>query len=136
MINFIRYCIILIISTQIMSSCGKSGCNVIPNMSFTTTLDRVNHSEIYAVTGWSYAEGGICGLIVYNTGAQGLIAYDRCSTVNSSQKNRVIVEGNMVVDPESGAKWLLMDGSPAAIAECPLKPYQVRKNGDYYTVSN
>ncbi|HMR19237.1 MAG TPA: hypothetical protein PKA53_08050 [Sphingobacterium sp.] len=119
----------------LLSSCFGDGCNVIPNVTFHTNLNRASHVDVYSPKGWVYATGGVCGLIVYNTG-DGLIAYDRCSTVSPEKKNRVSVEGMQMVDNQSGAKWLLMDGSPTNLAECALRRYSVRRSGDNYYVSN
>lgn len=135
MINTWRY-IIVGFCLMSLSGCFGGGCNVIPNVTFHTSLNRGSHLNIYSPQGWAYATGGVCGLIVYNTG-NGLIAYDRCSTVSPEKKNRVKVEeGVLIVDDESGAKWLLMDGSPTHIAECALRRYSVQKSGDNYIVSN
>lgn len=91
---------------------------------------------MFATNGWVYLDGGVCGLIVYNTGNDRLIAYDRCSTVSPEKKNRVKVEGILVVDDQSGATWLLKDGSPTHIAECALRQYGVNKQGSLYYVYN
>ena len=123
------------LSMLLLSSCGKGGCNVIPNVTFQTNINRGSHVNVYSPHGWSNAAGGVRGLIVYNTG-DGLVAYDRCSTVNPEQRNQVEVDGLLIVDRASGAKWLLMDGSPTHLAECALRRYSVRRDGDNYYVSN
>jgi hypothetical protein len=128
--------IVVAFSLFLLSSCFSGACDVIPNVTFHTSLNRGSHLNVYSAKGWVYATGGVCGLIVYNTG-DGLMAYDRCSTVNPNAKNRVKVEENVIiVDDDSGAKWLLLDGSPTDIAECSLRRYTVRKSGDNYIVSN
>lgn len=134
MIKVLQY-IVVIVLTTLLSGCFGGGCNVIPNVTFHTSLNRGSHVAIYSPKGHTYALGGVRGLIVYNTG-DGLVAYDRCSTVSPEKKNRVRVDGVQIVDDESGAKWLLMDGSPTHIAECSLRRYSVRKSGDNYIVSN
>lgn len=116
-------------------SCGKGGCNVVPNVSFSKTISQASHPKIYAPGGWAYADGGACGLILYNNNGT-LIAYDRCSTVDVGARNQVVVDGFIVEDKVSGAKWLLLDGSPSHIAECSLKPYRTSQNGAFYTVYN
>lgn len=128
------YFISLVLALSI--GCSKGGCNLVPNVSFSTNVNRVEHNSFYVSGGWSYASGGVCGLILYNNGSNGLIAYDRCSVVNIQDRNKVIVDGLTIVDQISGAKWLLIDGSPMAIAECSLKPYPIRQSGDNYVVSN
>lgn len=125
----------LLIVTLLIGSCGKDSCYQINNVPFTTTISRGEHLDVYAIGGHVYANGGVCGLIVYNTG-NSLVAYDRCSTVESGQGTQVEVEGLTIVDPVSGAKWLLMDGSPAAVATCGLWRYPVSQAGDLYYVRN
>lgn len=119
----------------LLGSCGKGGCNIVPNVSFQKTVSQGSHPDLFRPGGWVYSEGGVCGLIVYNN-AGNVIAYDRCSTVNIGQRNQVKVNGFEVIDDVSGAKWLLLDGSPSHIAECHLKPYHVSKNGNFYSISN
>lgn len=117
------------------NSCSGGSCNVVPSRSFGTRISQAEHIGVYSPGGYAYAEGGYAGLIVYNMGTQSaprLVAYDRCSTVNPEQGNKVRVEGQLIIDPVSGAKWLLMDGSPAEIAECPLKPYAVTQQGSSF----
>lgn len=123
------------LSVLLIWSCGKGGCNVVPNVSFSTTIGQGSNLDVLTPGGWSYAKGGVCGLIVYNNGTD-VLAYDRCSTVNIGERNQVMVEGFEIIDKASGAKWLLLDGSPSHIAECHLKPYNVSKKGYLYTISN
>ncbi|TDQ75912.1 hypothetical protein [Sphingobacterium yanglingense] len=122
--------------STLLGSCGSSGCNVIPNTTVHSSFSQGSHPKLFAAMGADYVDGGVCGLIVYNTG-DGFVAFDRCSPVNPEKRNRVELYGSSIAhDPVSGAKWLLKDGSPLAIAECPLKPYRVGKFGTTYTVSN
>ncbi|WP_437920546.1 hypothetical protein [Sphingobacterium sp. LRF_L2] len=131
--------IFFFVSIFTFQGCGSGSCNVVPDRSFTTNINQAEHLSVFSTNGWAYADGGYAGLVVYNTGTQAkpqLIAYDRCSTVNPDAGNKVKVEGQLIVDPVSGAKWLLLDGSPAEIAECPLKPYSVGQNGNVFYVQN
>ena len=127
--------IAFILSLVLIWGCGGNGCDVVPNVSFNITVTQGSHPNLFRGGGWAYANGGVCGLILYNSGGD-VIAYDRCSTVDIGQRNQVEVEGFEVVDRVSGAKWLLIDGSPSHIAECHLKPYRVSKNGAFYSVAN
>ena len=114
-------------------SCKDNGCNVISTSTFKTTLDLSTSLQLERGShNWSYADGGACGLIVYNNG-DNLVAYDRCS---NTSKSKVKVEGFLAIDDQSGAKWLLLDGSPAAVAECPLQRYTVKKVGQQFVIEN
>lgn len=133
------YFLFFFLAMFIAQGCGSGSCNVVPNRSFNTPISQGEHVGVFATGGWAYAKGGFAGLIVYNMGTQQaprLIAYDRCSTVNPEKGNRVEVEGQLIIDRVSGAKWMLIDGSPAAVAECPLKPYNVSQQGNIFYVNN
>ena len=115
-----------------LNSCKDEGCNmVLNNVSFRTTLDPQKTSPVNN-GGWTYAEGGSCGLIV-SKGENRILAFDRC---NINRTGKLIVEGLIVIDPESGAKWLLKDGSPIEKAVCSLHEYRVEISGNLIVVSN
>ncbi|WP_257666954.1 hypothetical protein [Parapedobacter tibetensis] len=119
-------------------ACKKGGCNVVQDVPVMEQVSMVQYSQLYTPGGYAVTErGGVAGLIVVNTG-QGYIAYDRCSTVVPEKRCAVEVEDGGIVakDPCSGARYLLVNGSPAEIAECPLKPYRAHRNGETIIVSN
>lgn len=121
------------IFTLLASSCKDEGCNnIINSVNFRTTLNPKQAEPVKVTNGWSYADGGNCGIIVYNTGGQ-LVAYDRCSPMS---KDKLLVEGFEVVDKESGAKWLLMDGTPTHLSECSLRRFDVRSEGALIVITN
>lgn len=123
-------CLILIL---LLSSCKDGGCNAVLNsVIFKTTLNPDQASAVKVPNGWSYAEGGNCGVIVYNTGEQ-IVAYDRCSQMSNG---KIIVEGFQAVDQESGSKWLLRDGSPTHLSECSLRRFQVVRSGELIIITN
>lgn len=127
------YWVLMLLSAIAFYGCSGGSCNVVPNRSFATTISQAEHIGVFSAGGYAYAKGGYAGLIVHNIGTQSaprLVAYDRCSTVDPGAGNQVEVQGQLIVDPVSGAKWMLMDGSPAAIAECPLKPYNVTQTAN------
>lgn len=131
--------IFAIIPLILLASCKNNNCNVLPDVNIQNTFSQANAGSAFNPQGWSYLGGGVAGLIVYNMSASGqenFIAFDRCSPVNPQERNQVEVNGYVVEDPESGAQWLLKDGSPLKIAECPLKAYRVTKMGNSYTVVN
>lgn len=131
-----RVLILIFCITILCLSCGDDNCNHVSHVDINTNINRGEHQSVYAPGGWAYARGGACGLIVHNIDGNRLIAYDRCSNVPGSQGNQVVVEGQVMVDHASGAKWLLLDGSPAEIAKCHLRTYPVTRSGDNYYVRN
>lgn len=119
----------------VMSSCKDGGCNMILNSVVNQTLSIQESLSLALANTWIYAQGGGCGLIVHNNG-NSVVAYDRCSTMGNSSTSKVEVDGMQIVDHHTGAKWLLMDGSPINLAECSLPRYQVRKSGQLYVITN
>ena len=122
-------------------SCKKGGCNVVDYRPFNITISLVEFSELLLLmqpVALGAERGGIAGLIVMQVSDREYVAFDRCSTVNPGKRCAVELEGDgpVAVDPCSGAKYILTNGSPSAIAECPLRPYYVRRNGDILIVSN
>ncbi len=85
------------------------------------------------------ANHGVVGIIIYRRADNAYVAYDRCSTVNPTQKNAVQIDDPSLTatDPATGAKFLLYDGSPVkAPAKRALKTYQVIIAGQTLQVTN
>ncbi len=122
------------------TGCKKGGCNVIQDVAVNRSFLFGEYPQLRVQGGYAVVDnGGVAGLIVLNTG-NGYVAYDRCSTVEPHRGCAVEVEGSGLVakDPCSGARYLLINGSPAEIAECPLKPYRasLQSGGNAVVVSN
>lgn len=132
-----------LLSLFAVMACGKGGCNVIDEIIVNETFLFGKFPELRVQGGYAVvdaARGGIAGIIVLNVGNNRYVAYDRASTVNPTRRCAVEVQegGLIAVDPCSQAKWILINGSPAEIAECPLKPYRVnlQPGGSAVIVSN
>ncbi len=105
-------------------------------------FSTVQYPALSSTYGTVSLPGGVAGILVVNT-PNGFFAYDRCSTVNPEEQCAVQVsEENplVVVDPCSSAEYLLLNGSPSKIAECPLRPYAIQQVGSgagavYYVVN-
>lgn len=141
MFKRIHYLIILLL-LFVAQSCTKGGCNVIPTVYFKTKFSQAEVPSAFNIGGYAFLTGGVSGVVVYNLGKSGVydfVAYDRCSTVNPEEKNKVILDPNnafLLLDEASGAQWLLQDGSPVKIAECPLRSYHVSGQGNVFYVEN
>ena len=123
------------------TACKKGGCDVIDYRPFTKTISLVEFNELRLLmqpVALGAEHGGIAGLIIMQVNDGQYVAFDRCSTVNPQKQCAVELEdgGPVAVDPCSGAKYILTNGSPSAVAECPLRPYHVRRNVDILIVSN
>ncbi|MGV3764037.1 hypothetical protein [Parapedobacter sp.] len=124
-----------------LTGCKKGGCNVVDYIPFQETISLVEFNELRLLmqpVALGAEHGGVAGLIVMQVSEGQYVAFDRCSTVNPEKRCAVELEGEgpVAVDPCSGAKFILTNGSPSAVAECPLRPYYVRRNGDILIVSN
>jgi len=133
----------LCIACLLLSGCRKGGCNVVPYVPVNRVpFSTVQYPELAATYGTKTLPGGVAGILIVNT-PNGFFAYDRCSTVNPEERCAVSVsEENplVAVDACSGAEFLLLNGSPSKIAECPLRPYTIQQVGSgasavYYVVN-
>lgn len=132
---------LLFITCLSFAGCKKGGCNVVDYVPFQKTVSLVKFNELRLLmqpVELPREYGGVAGLIVMQVNKDQYVAFDRCSTVNPEKRCAVRLEGGgpVAVDPCSGAKFILTNGSPSAIAECPLRPYHVRRDGDILIVSN
>lgn len=128
----------LVILTYFSSSCGLGNCNVFENVIVNRGFLLGEYPSLRVQGGYAVSDdGGVAGLIVINT-ANGYLAFDRASTVEPHRRCAVEVqEGGLVaIDPCTQAKWILTNGSPAEIAECPLRPYRASRQGDVIYVVN
>lgn len=135
----------LLLVLFLFSACGKQ-TNLVPNVG----VDIIGFftpgqlSDLKA-KGAILIDGGVAGVIIaYNVSADGsggysYKAFDRCSTVNPENKCAVTIENPYnVVDPCSGAKYSLLDGTPTkAPAKAALRAYNITISGNNsYRVTN
>ncbi|MBC7419014.1 MAG: hypothetical protein H7325_12785 [Pedobacter sp.] len=121
--------------------CGKAQ-DFIPDVpvNFTAPLTDPRLSPLNTVGGAVIINGyGVSGIIISKTPFGEFVAYDRTSSVNPQQRCAVVLESGLftVTDPCSGAKFSLLDGSPAkAPAVRSLKHYTVSISGIVLHVTN
>lgn len=113
-----------------MLSCSK-GEGYVPEipLNYSITIQEFNIKAQNGIV--VVPDEGVAGLLIVAT-ATGYKAYDRCSPVNPENLCKIAADagGITVTDPCTGAKWLLMDGSPQkAPAVHYLKSYTVRIQG-------
>ncbi len=132
----------VILAVMIFSSCSKDDGERIPEayVNYTVTLQEFNIRNINGALIVDRQENtGVAGLIIYRRPDNVYVAFDRCSSVNPSQRCAVVPDDpNLTAtDPCSGAKFSLYDGSPVkAPATRPLKQYQVIITNFTLTVRN
>ncbi|WP_419700020.1 hypothetical protein [Mucilaginibacter sp. NFX135] len=122
---------ILVMLTGIcLFSCGKGG-SVVPSVPinytgqlFSPPLNKLsNGGPPQFISGY-----GVAGLVIYKNIQGRYIAYDRCSSYQPEKKCAVNVDdsGLTLIDPCSGSKFSLEDGSPVkAPATHSLRSYEV-----------
>lgn len=127
----------LLAVTMILSACSKSSCNVVPDVLVMERVSLVQYPQLrLAQQAVAIDRGGAAGLIIVSLGGDQYIAFDRLSTVDPQKKCAVGVDGLVATDPCSGATYILTNGSPSHLAECPLKPYRAFRNGETIEIRN
>ena len=129
--------VLLLTLLALFSACSKSSCNVVPDVLVMERISLVQYPQVrLAQQAVAIEQGGFAGLIVVSLGNDQYIAFDRCSTVEPQKKCAVVVNGLVATDPCSGATYILTNGSPSNLAECPLKPYRAFRNGETIEIRN
>ncbi|RZK84344.1 MAG: hypothetical protein EOO98_16810 [Pedobacter sp.] len=117
----------------LFASCGKEQ-NFVPDYPVNYNVTAVEfgikaNNNILLVP-----NHGVAGLMIVRSVTGGYVAFDRCSTVNPEKACAVTPDNDNVfiaVDPCSGAKYSVLDGSPqAAPAKTSLKRYTVTVTGN------
>jgi len=124
--------LVLLIVVLFFTACGKDG-NYVPDVfvNYTITIQEFNikaSNRILVVP-----NVGVAGIMIVAPSTGGYVAYDLCSSVNPENLCKVTPDesGITATDPCTGAKFLLLDGSPQkAPAVRNLKSYQVTVQGN------
>ncbi|RYE18467.1 MAG: hypothetical protein EOP51_21895 [Sphingobacteriales bacterium] len=120
-------------------ACAKLN-EVVPYVPVNTKV-QINDPR-YSLTrvgGYAFIPGGVAGIIVYRRGQNDYAAYDRCSSYQPEKQCAVVIDSVdiQVVDPCSGSKFLLNDGSPVkAPATRSLRIYNTISNLFEVTITN
>lgn len=124
-----RYVLMLAMVSMLFFSCGKTG-DVVPNVAVNLRIPITDPriATLNAQGGAVLISGaGVAGIVLYR-GANGYMAYDRCSSYQPEKLCAVTLDdtGFTVTDPCSGSKFSLADGGPVkAPATRSLKAYTV-----------
>lgn len=129
---------VLFLLLFMLCACGKEN-EMIPNV-FVEYNVTVQEFNIRALNGVLLVPNhGVKGLMIVRSGP-GYVAFDRCSSVNPREGCAVEPDDNGITatDPCTGAKFLLMDGTPQkAPAVRNLKSYSTSlRGGQTINVSN
>lgn len=114
----------------LFASCGKDNQNFIPNVlvNFRSPVSDPRLQSLNSPGGSVIIDGyGVSGIVIYRKQNGDYAAYDRCSSYQPEKRCAVTIDNGVsfqVVDPCSGSKFSLEDGSPVkAPASRSLKPY-------------
>lgn len=128
----------LIFILGLFARCGKES-NYVPNVAVNYNI-TIQEFKIKAVNNILLVPGqGVAGLLIIYNPYGSYMAYDRCSSVNPEAGCKIVPDegGLSATDPCTGAKFSLIDGSPAkAPAVKSLKSYNVSLNGQLLHISN
>src|SRR5690606_40683249 len=83
----------LLVLTFLSIGCMKNTTgipNVFIDIPSISLLDS-RYSQLIAPNNSVFLEGGVAGIVVYNTG-NGYVAFDRCSTVDPEKRNAVEID--------------------------------------------
>ncbi|WDF54925.1 hypothetical protein [Mucilaginibacter sp. KACC 22063] len=124
-------------------SCGKGDTSGIPYVAvnFQGQLSDPNLSRLNSIGGSVVVNGyGVAGLVIFHNPSGGFAAYDRCSSYQPEKKCAVNIDPDLssqAVDPCSGSKFALTDGSPVkGPASKSLRSYYVQVVNNSIIVNN
>ena len=122
--------IAMVFAMFLFAACGKDG-SYVPDtyVNYRISVTEFNTKKSDGVL--LISNVGVAGIMIVQSGS-GYVAFDRCSSVNPENLCKVAPDdtGITATDPCTGAKWLLLDGSPQkAPAVKNLKQYAVSVQG-------
>jgi nitrite reductase/ring-hydroxylating ferredoxin subunit len=105
--------ILVLLSFIAFLSCESDGnnqfCDIISNQ--TINLANPEFNNLLVPAGWSYANGGTKGLVIYNFNNSFRAFSRECPNLDCS--NRMIVENDTrIICPCDDAEYSILDGSP------------------------
>ena len=127
--------IFLIGMVTFVFSCKKSNNHPIPSIPFDITINTSlpSYNNLQGVGGWTYASGGVQGIVVYRKSSEEFVAFDRKSPIQSSNCKKPLTTNPdnflQLEDSCTNAKFSLFDGSPISGSEFGLRQYQTQWNG-------
>ncbi|MCT4588561.1 MAG: Rieske 2Fe-2S domain-containing protein [Carboxylicivirga sp.] len=139
---------IWIIATVICFACNKDSNNIIPNVSFTATVNIVpqysGKSLFMIMPGSTNRIVGVNGVVVWNNGGDQFYAFDRMCTHKHDDGRVYFVEkiedGNPIVRcPQCKSEFLVATEYGDIIKDpaiYPLKPYATTYRNGQLTIRN
>ncbi len=111
--------LVIILCTAFIFGCSSDDIgnnDLLPNITVNETL-FLNNPEfinLQVIGGWAYARGGIAGIIVYRTGSNHFIAFERSAPhIKPSSCSKMTVENGIIMNCAcDDAQFSILDGSP------------------------
>jgi nitrite reductase/ring-hydroxylating ferredoxin subunit len=95
---------------------GDDGNQFLPNVPVNQTifLNNPEFIDLQVVGGWAYAQGGISGIVIYHSGINSYLAFERSAPhLTPRACSRMNVENSLVmVCPCDDAEFNLLNGAP------------------------
>ncbi|MBB2151843.1 Rieske (2Fe-2S) protein [Pedobacter gandavensis] len=117
----------------LLVGCGKDEGRYIPNVLVNYRISEAEFNIRAKDRILVVPNIGVAGLMIVKITPGNYITFDQCSSVNPDQRCKVTPDDNLITatDPCSGAKFLLLDGSPQkAPAVRYLKVYRTSVGSD------
>ena len=106
--------IFLLICTIFILSCESDGTNQRCDIINPVTINLANPEfiNIQVPGGWSYANGGPKGLVIYNFGSNYKAFSRECPSITNCSQKMNVVNDIKLVCPCDDAEFSILDGSP------------------------
>ena len=122
--------------------CQKSSESGIPYVQVNIQLYTTDpiFFNLDNVGGWEYINGGSKGILVYRSGIDEFMAYDRhCPYQPSDACSKIAVDSSNIIAADTccGSQFVITDGEVTnGPAVQPLKQYQTSFDGTVLTITN
>jgi len=141
-----------LIMLSLLSSCAKENPvdKLIPYVRVDLQINPLSpqfvpgpngNGDLSIAGNWAYINGGHRGIIIYNAGFGEYRAHERTTPYNYPNASNCFVSvddsGFLAVDPCSGSKYSMLDGTPyEGPALLSLKQYRTQFDGIYLRIFN
>ena len=113
---FLLTFLVLSLAPTSCSDDGDDGNQFLPTVPVNQTifLNNPEFIDLQVVGGWAYSPGGISGIIIYHSGINSYLAFERSAPhLTPKACSRMNVENSLVmVCPCDGAEFNLLNGAP------------------------
>jgi nitrite reductase/ring-hydroxylating ferredoxin subunit len=114
---------------------------ILPNVPVEETvfLNNPEYIDLQIVGGWAYSQGGISGIVIYHSGINSFVAFDRAAPhiQPKSCSQMYVKDGLFMVCPCDDSKFSILDGAPLTDGiRYAAKQYRVVVLGNTLRITN